>query len=223
MNTNQEAGVVKEVQDRLKRIPASGLTTGQVRSISSNMFRSIEDKSVDNVLQLCEQLLAERTSALGVVAYDWAFRVRKQYKADVFPVFEQWLKEYVSGWGSCDDFCTHAFGALLAQDNHLFQHVLTWTEHPDFWVRRAAAVILIYPIKQGKAQGLDPFTVADRLMHDPHYLVLKGYGWMLKVLSTVEPEQVHAYLLKNKSVMPRLSLRYAAEKFDQERKAAIMS
>lgn len=26
------------------------------------------------------------------------------------------IKDYVRGWGGCDDFCTHAFGELL---NHV--------------------------------------------------------------------------------------------------------
>ena len=66
------------------------------------MYRALEDKSINNVLAACECLLKEKEWALGVIAYDWAFRVRKQYNDQTFAIFEGWLKEYVTGWGDCE-------------------------------------------------------------------------------------------------------------------------
>lgn len=189
--------------------------TGAVRAVSAAMFRALEDKSIDNVFERCEQLLNEREWALGIIAYDWAYRVRKQYNNKTFAIFESWLMEFIKDWGDCDDFCTHAFGELLSQNNDLFAYVKKWTNHPNFAVRRAAAVVLIYPIKKRMYKGIDPFAISDALMHDEHYLVLKGYGWMLKVLSEAEPNSVYDYLQKNKSTMPRVAFRYALEKFDK--------
>jgi len=215
--------VLKEVQDRLNELrKQSVLTTGKVREVSSSVFKLIEDKCIDNILELCEQLLNERKWELGVVAYDWAFRIKSQYSEETFYVFEKWLKKYVTGWNDCDDFCTHAFGELLSQYNGLFSKIDAWTTHRDFWVRRASAVVLIYPIKKGKLTGVDPFAIADKLLNDEHYLVLKGYGWMLKVLSTVKPDEVCNYVIKNKKQMPRVSFRYAIEKLDKERKTILM-
>jgi 3-methyladenine DNA glycosylase AlkD len=212
--------VVSQAKQELAKVAqANSLTTGAVRAVSASLYRGFKDKGIENVLAFCTQLLEEREWALGVIAYDWAFRVRKQYNEKTFAVFEEWLKEYVTGWGDCDDFCTHAFGALLSQNNDLFTHVKCWTEHPNFAVRRAAAVVLIYPIKQGLYEGTDPFAISDALMHDDHYLVLKGYGWMLKVLSQVEPHSVYEYLSRNRSAMPRVALRYAAEKMDKDLRA----
>ena len=111
---------------------------------------------------------------------------------------------------------------MLSQNNELFSHILKWTEHPDFFVRRASAVILIYPIKHNKYENIKPFLISDTLINDTHHLVLKGYGWMLKVLSETEPNNVYEYLLKNKNTMPRVSFRYALEKFDKELKILLM-
>lgn len=215
--------IVSEARSHLQNLSKEkGLTTGKVRSISSALYKSLEDKSIDNVFMLCEQLLEEHEWALGVIAYDWAFRVRKQYNDKTFLFFEKWLKKYVTGWGDCDDFCTHAFGELLSQNNELFIQVLKWTTHPDFFVRRAAAVILIFPIKHNKYHNLNPFLISDILMNDSHHLVLKGYGWMLKVLSQTEQKNVYEYLIKNKDAMPRVSFRYALEKFNKELKLRLM-
>ena len=214
----------EEVRRRIdsEKALSGTISTGQVRAISSSVYRDIEDKSLDHVLALSEELLQRRDWAQGVVAYDWAFRVRNQYTARTFRVFEHWLKTYVTGWGSCDDFCTHAMGALLSRDNERFESVMKWTDDPNFCVRRAAAVSLIYPIRKDRYDGINPFAVSDALMGDDHHLVLKGYGWMLKVLSQQEPGRVFDYLKRNSAVMPRVSFRYALEKLRKEDRDHLM-
>ncbi|MCX7772237.1 MAG: DNA alkylation repair protein [Clostridia bacterium] len=216
--------VIEEIKESLEGLSKqTGLKTETIRELSSKSFNRLEDKSIDFVIGLCQRLLEERQWELGVIAYDWAFRVKKQYCEATFEVFEDWLEQYVSGWGDCDDFCTHAFGELLTQYPYFFQRVAKWTEHPDFWVRRAAAVILIYPIKKGRLQDLNPYLIANLLMEDDHDLVLKGYGWMLKVLSCYQPDDVREYLEQNHARMPRVAFRYAIEKYPAEVRQALMA
>ena len=167
-------------------------------------------------------MLNEHRWELGVIAYDWAARVNRQYTRDTYNVFYSWLKKYVRGWGDCDDFCTHAFGKLLQRHQDLFVNVLEWTKDADFWVRRASAVILIPSISRNDYAGLDPFKIADRLMNDENELVLKGYGWMLKVLSRVDEKGVIDFLVKNSKNMPRVSFRYAIEKMDKEKRSYLI-
>lgn len=197
--------------------------TGDIRRLSARLFREILDKDIKNVFMLCEEFLEERQWELGVIAFDWAFRLKKSYNEDTYFIFYRWLKKYVRGWGDCDDFCTHAFGELLLQDKSLFSHIIKWTEEDDFWVRRASAVILIPSILHNDYNGIDPFLISDRLMNDKHDLVLKGYGWMLKSVSQIDQSAVERYLIKNHSIMPRVAYRYALEKFDQETRKRLMA
>lgn len=217
---------MKVVEEANKRLCLSGkesrVTTGKVRAISSSLYKELEDKSIAHVFFLCEQLLNERSWALNIIAYDWAFRVKEQYNDSTFDTFDHWLKHYVSDWDDCDDFCTHALGELISQRNDLFDQVMKWTDHPDFWVRRGAPVSLIYAIKKNKYGGIRPFDISDALLTDDHYLVLKGYGWMLKVLSQKEPDAVYQHLMQKKESMPRLSFRYALEKMSKEAKETLM-
>lgn len=198
------------------------LTTYEVRRVVAKEFSKLKSKDISDVMELCESLLETRTWAMGVIAYDWAFRVRDQYNKEVFGVFEHWLKEYVTGWGDCDDFCAHAFGALLGKYNELFTKVTQWTSSDNFCMRRASAVILIYPIRKNRFEAIDPFVISDQLMDDDNRLVQKGCGWMLKVLSERRKDEVIAYLINNKSRVPRLTLRYAIEKMSYEESKMIL-
>ncbi len=199
------------------------IVTGEIRRLSGKLYRQAGVKEIEGVLALCEEFLDRRDWAMGVIAFDWVYRARAQYTVDTYPVFYRWLKEYVRGWGDCDDFCTHAFGELLRQQKGLFPQVLDWTQDKDFWVRRASAVVLIPSILRNDSSVIEPFAVADRLLTDKHDLVQKGYGWMLKCVSQVDPKGVEAYLTAHRKEMPRVAYRYAIEKFDKETKQRLMA
>lgn len=219
--------VVKKAESELIRIsstPNGGhLKTGEIRKLSGQLFRELKDKSRENVIDICESLLEQRKWAMGVIAFDFAYRIKKQYDSNIYSVFESWLIKYVRGWGDCDDFCTHAFDELISQNTSLVQHIIPWTKREEFWMRRAAAVVLIPSIRQNKYKETNPIVISDLIMKDDEDLVLKGYGWMLKELSMKEPELVYNYLKKNKDEMPRVAFRYALEKMDKERRTELMN
>ncbi len=214
----------KQEIDTLKQNSPVGkhIKTGDIRKLSGRLFREIEYKNIDHVFCLCEEFLEQHTWELGVIAFDWAFRMKKDYSHDTYRVFYGWLKKYVRGWGDCDDFCTHAFGELLRQEKSLFANVMEWTKDSDFWMRRASAVVLIPAILHNDFEGINPLLISDRLMNDEHELVLKGYGWMLKSLSQINQSTVEEYLVKNHKQMPRVAYRYALEKFDNDTKKKLM-
>lgn len=140
---------ISKIQELERHIPnGKHVVTGDIRKLSSNLFKQIKDKGSEHVFVLCEELLNQRTWALDVIAYDFAYRVKYQYDESTYDVFFRWLKDYVRDWGDCDDFCTHAFGELLRQKKVLFTKIIMWTNDNDFWVRRASAVILIPAIKK---------------------------------------------------------------------------
>lgn len=221
---NKIVSIVKSKIDALQKTPKDQihLVTSDIREIAAELYKTLEDKSIEYIFALCTELLEEHDWPLGVIAYDWAYRMRKQYSVRTFPIFESWMIKYVRGWGDCDDFCTHAFGDLICQRPELVEQVQTWVIRDEFWMRRASAVILIPAIKKDKYKEVKPFAISDALMQDPHDLVLKGYGWMLKVLSQKEPELVYDYLMKNREVMPRTAFRYALEKLEDSKKNILM-
>ena len=221
--TNNIISIAKAELDLLNHTPQTGhMKTSEIRKLSAKLYRTVQDKTKDSVFAICTDLLEQHNWPMGVISFDFAYRVRQQYDESTFFVFESWLEKYVRGWGDCDDFCTHAFGELICQNLKLCEKTIQWTKRSEFWMRRAAAVILIPSIWQDQYMNTNPLQVADILMLDEHDLVRKGYGWMLKVLSTKEPQLVYEYLLKHKEIMPRVSYRYALEKMDREMKSILM-
>ena len=102
------------------------------------------------------------------------------------------------------------------------ENLKQWAKSDSRWGKRASAVTLIIPAKQGKFLK-DIFEIADILLMDKDDLVQKGYGWMLKDASKIHQEEIFNYVMKNKKVMPRTALRYAIERMpDDLKKQAMM-
>ena len=97
-----------------------------------------------------------------------------------------------------------------------------WSKSKNRWVRRASAVSLIVPARKGLFFK-DIIEICDILLLDQEDMVQKGYGWLLKVSADKNQASVLDYVLKNKSVMPRTSLRYAVEKMPKELRTKAMS
>ena len=183
-----------------------------VKKISADSYRKIKNRPKQEIFELCEDLLKE---GYNNVAFDWAYRCKKHYEIRDFCLFEYWLKKYVEGWGSCDDFCTHALGYFLFQFPGFVSTIKLWAKSRNRWLRRASAVVLIYSIRR-KQMIASVFEIADTLLLDKDDLVQKGYGWMLKEAGNHFPKEVFHYVMKHRKEMPRTSLRYSIEKFSPE-------
>jgi 3-methyladenine DNA glycosylase AlkD len=188
-----------------------GLVSPLKTKISSKYFKEIKILENKKIFLLCEQLLKTKLVGCRGIAFDWAFRSRKNYQKEDFKIFESWLKRYVDTWGSCDDLCTHAFGDFIYQFPEFLPQTKEWTKSKNKWFRRASAVVLIYPLRKRKYLK-ESFDVAKILMKDNEDLVQKGYGWMLKEVSNLYQKEVYDFVMISKKLMSRVALRYAIEK-----------
>lgn len=201
-----------------------GVRTPLVRKVANKHFSQIKHLSKGDIFDLCERLLKQKTGEQKTIAFDWAFRINGDYTKSDFEVFEEWLKKYVKNWAHCDDYGTHALGSLLFQFPDLLKRSKKWTKSHNRWMRRAAAVTLIYHAKQKEKIFLkDMFWVADELLLDNDDLVQKGYGWMLKEASNFWQKDVFDFVIKRKDKMPRTALRYAIEKMPKSLKKRAMA
>lgn len=199
-----------------------GAPTDSVRKISAKFFLKVKMKPKEEIFQLCEKLLNTGCVEERTVAFDWAFRLKKNYAESDFRTLESWLKKYVQSWGACDDLCTHALGAFIFQFPRFISKVKEWAKSTNRWARRASAVTLIYSIRRGKHLE-HVFEIADSLLMDKDVMVQKGYGWMLKEATKHYPQEIFKYVMAHRKEMPRTSLRYAIEKLSPALKKKAMN
>lgn len=88
------------------------------------------------------------------------------------------------------------------------------------WDRRVAVVSTLHFIRRGDFK--DIFALGDRLMDDPHDLMHKAIGWMLREAGKRDERALVEYLKTRHERMPRTMLRYAIERFPEARRRAYL-
>jgi 3-methyladenine DNA glycosylase AlkD len=203
----------------------AALDVPMVRKVSGNLFRELRKAGVrdmDAILSYCNALLEKWSWEYRTIAFDWSYRVRKQFEPRHFPLFERWAKLYLSTWGGVDDYCTHTMGYYLYTFPEFTSRVREWAHSENPWILRAAAVSLIYGLRRGVHKEYI-FDVANAMLQDPRKYVQNGYGWMLKEATKYFQDQVFDFVMKKKAKMPRRALRYAIEKMPKDLKVQAMS
>lgn len=204
-----------------EQVQLHGVKTAVVSKISREYFKEIKEISKREIFDLCDELWRSGYMEESFIACNWSYLLRKYYEPPDFLVFEGWVNDYIRNWASCDTLCNHTIGSFIEMYPDYLTNLKTWGRSPNRWMRRASAVSLIIPAKQGKFLN-DIFEVADILLLDKDDMVQKGYGWMLKAASHAHQKDVFEYVLANKNIMPRTALRYAIEKMPKELKEKAM-
>jgi len=91
---------------------------------------------------------------------------------------------------------------------------------PVLWERRIALLSTFYFIRQG--DFTDTLKVAEMYLNDPEDLIHKATGWMLREIGKRDVLVLELFLKAHYRVMPRTALRYAIEKFSQEKRLAYL-
>jgi len=87
----------------------------------------------------------------------------------------------------------------------------------SLWERRIAMIATFDGIRRGEFD--ETFRIADLLLHDPHDLIHKAVGWLLREVGKRDGAAERAFLATRYKTMPRTTLRYAIERFPEaERK-----
>jgi 3-methyladenine DNA glycosylase AlkD len=198
-----------------------GVRFGTVGVIANKYWKEIKSLKKQEIFDLCEDLFrSDYSEEAAIVAY-WVPKLTNQFVPDDLALFKRWIDAYINDWAKCDGFCNHTIGNFLAKYPESMGEIINWTTSPNRWLKRAAAVSLIIPAKNGQFLK-EIFTISDRLLLDKDDMVQKGYGWMLKEASKPYQEEVYRYVLKHRIDMPRTALRYAIEKMPPEMKAEAM-
>lgn len=106
---------------------------------------------------------------------------------------------------------------LLRRSTSRNDTLLNLAHSSSVWERRIAIMATFAYIKHGQHDRT--FEIASILLHDTHDLIQKAVGWMLREVGKRCSEEIEEHFLKKHyTSMPRTMLRYAIEKFEEEKR-----
>jgi len=198
-----------------------GMKTATVTAIAKKYWKEVKDRPKEEIFALCEELYKSGYIEESFIVSNWAYALSGRYEKKDITVFRCWIETYINNWASCDGFCNHTMGDFIEQFPEYIDELKQWTQSPNRWMRRAAAVSLIVPAKHGKYPD-EAMEISDLLLTDSDDMVQKGYGWLLKEASRKHTDEIFSFVMKRKKEMPRTALRYAIELMPKELKAEAM-
>ncbi len=124
----------------------------------------------------------------------------------------------VNNWDLVDVSAPDLLGGELVNGDRAILGELAGSER--VWDRRIAVVATFALIRRGELG--ETFALADRLIDDPHHLIHKAVGWMLREAGKRDERALVAFLETHRARMPRTMLRYAIERLAPEQRRALM-
>ena len=148
-----------------------------------------------------------RAGALSIMSKQAA--AKKTRRAELFDLYLR-RHDRINNWDLVDLAAPNVIG------NHLItrpRDILYELAHsPDPWERRTAIYSTLAFVRHGEVA--DTIAIAGILVDDPHDLVQKPTGGMLREAGKKDEPALTAFLDEHAATMPRVTLRYAVERLD---------
>ena len=121
---------------------------------------------------------------------------------------------FINNWDLVDATAPHIAGHYLMDKSRKPLYRLARSEM--LWERRIAIIATFYYIRQNEFD--DTLKIAGMLIEDPHDLIHKAAGWMLREVGKRDLQAEEQFLKIHYNQMPRTMLRYAIERFPEAKR-----
>ena len=131
-------------------------------------------------------------------------------------IYDLYLKstEFINNWDLVDTSAEHIVGAYLLDKNK--RPLYRLAKSKNLWNRRTAIMATFHFVK--RHQFSETLKISHMLLFDRQDLIHKATGWMLREIGKRDPRTEETFLKEHYKKMPRTMLRYAIEKFPEEKR-----
>lgn len=125
---------------------------------------------------------------------------------------------YVNNWDLVDLSAQYIVGTYLRgrDKKRLYQLAIS----DSLWERRIAIISTLDFIRHNEFS--DALNISEILLSDTHDLIHKAVGWMLREIGKRDLAAEEGFLKKHYQRMPRTMLRYAIEKFEEDKRKSYL-
>ncbi len=131
-------------------------------------------------------------------------------------IFNLYMKntKHINNWDLVDASAGHIVGAYLMNLDK--KPIYKLAKSKNLWERRISIMSTSYLISQNKFDVT--LNIAEILLNDKEDLIHKAVGWMLREIGNRNINEEETFLKKHYIKMPRTMLRYAIEKFPENKR-----
>jgi 3-methyladenine DNA glycosylase AlkD len=187
-----------------------GLTVPTQRIIAKKYFSKLTLKETEELLH--SKYHEFRLTALIILTY----KFQKSSEIERKQIYEVYLRntKWINNWDLVDVTTPRIVGEYLRGRDHSVLYDLAKSK--DLWEKRISILATFNFIAHHQFE--DTLKISEILLNDKHDLIHKAVGWALREVGKRNLSTEENFLNKYYQTMPRTMLRYAIEKFSEEKK-----
>ncbi len=190
-----------------------GLGAQGIRQIKQDLIAQIEESwTIEDAVRFCRAMIRDPHMESKGIGFQIVAHFVPEAPPELLTEIKRWLDRSCDNWGLVDNLAPSVLAPLLDLHPDLIPEVVSWTDSPNQWVRRGAAVAFV-PLVSKKKYLTTAYQIATRLFDDKEDLLHKAVGWLLREAGKQDMERLEQFLLKHSSKIPRTTVRYAIERF----------
>ncbi|MEK4299310.1 DNA alkylation repair protein [Oceanobacillus sp. FSL W8-0428] len=177
--------------------------------------KQFTDMPLTEVERLLESDYYEvRMGAVSIM--DFQAKAKKLPEENRQALYELYIRRHdrINNWDFVDRAAPSVIGTYLLDKPK--DKLYEMAHSSNIWERRTAMVSTYSFIKAGNTK--DTFAIAEILINDPEELINKAVGSFIREAGKKDEDKLKSFLNKHTRTMPRVTLRYAIEKFDKNTK-----
>ncbi len=185
-----------------------GTSVPDTRHVVRAFVREHPELSAADVRRLADELwgvpiFERRAAAVMLLIADAA----RSQPTDLVLV-ERFLRESRT-WALVDPLSCDVAGGLVQRFPELAATLDRWATDENFWLRRAALLSLLVPLRRGDGDWSHFTRLAEPMLGEREFFIRKALGWVLRETGKRRPELVEQWLRPRAVRVSRLTLREA--------------
>ncbi len=186
-----------------------GIRVPELRKLA----KSFKNLSLEQITELlCSTYHEERHLGLFILVERYK-NADSQIREAIYQIYLS-KTDYINNWDLVDTSAPYVVGAHLWHKSRSILYELAKSQ--SLWERRMAILATFYFIRRG--DYADTLSIAEILVNDTEDLIHKAVGWMLREIGNRDLQSEETFLKERYQKMPRTMLRYAIEKFPEEKR-----
>jgi 3-methyladenine DNA glycosylase AlkD len=193
-----------------------------IRSVAKAVASPHLTLSHDDLLALVGALWAAPVHERRMAAVELLRMCHDRLHKQDMAVLERLLRESRT-WALADPLAASVVGPLAERRTELGVVLDRWASDHDFWIRRAALLALLGPLRRGQGDFARFTRYADAMLEDKEFFVRKAIGWVLRETARKRPGLVCTWLLPRAARASGVTIREAIKPLSEQQRAAVLA
>ncbi len=170
--------------------------------------------SLSEVEKLLNSKIHEhRFTGLIILVHNYEKSKDDKSRLDIYNFYLSHVKS-INNWDLVDVTAPNIVGNYLVDNKKKRDVLYKLVTSSNIWERRIAIISTLSLIRNKEFD--DTLALSEILLSDKHDLMHKATGWMLREVGKRDEKVLRKFLDKHIRNLPRTTLRYAIERFDEK-------